>query len=297
MTKRLDRSLWLSLLVGGALAIGPTALAQDDIPPPPDEDSAKPAKDDKVPDGPSDDKKADDKRPETPVASEEAAEPSQAAATESAAQQTLESDETIYVVEAVPHLIGNHFELSPQFLMSFNDRFTNHYGFLVAAMYHLRQNVGVELSGGYLFGFPSEVTNEIKEKGRLGPEMVDLYDLTWVATANVQWSPIYGKASVLDFALGQYSLYFSVGTGLTGLALKRAYDAPNEYYKLDYPFSFTSTIGGGLRMYFTDWFGARIEVRDYVQANMVDKKITNLDVSYFDVQNYYMLHIGATFLF
>lgn len=291
------RSVWPSLLVGVALALGPgRARAQEEIPPPPDEEPAKPAQEEPVPAGP-DDSKPDDQRPGQPVASEEAAQPSQAAASESAAQQTLESDETIYVVEAVPHLIGGHFEVSPQFLMSFNDRFTNHYGFLVAGMYHLRQNVGVELAGGYLFGFPSEVTNEIKDKARLSPEVVDLYALTWVATANVQWSPIYGKANVLDWVLGQYSLYFSVGLGATGLSLERYFDAPGEQYKLDYPFSFTSTIGGGLRMYFTDWLGARIEVRDYVQANMVDKSITNFDITYFDVQNYYMLHVGVTFLF
>ncbi|MFH1810988.1 MAG: outer membrane beta-barrel domain-containing protein [Pseudomonadota bacterium] len=297
MTNRMPvlTKTWLPVLLAIALALPGAVRAQDDdfIPPPPDEGDSSPAA---VPEGPGEEP-ATPAAPREMVESEEAASPSQDRAPESAAKQDLESDETIYVIQKKANIIGGHFELSPQFVLSFNDRFTNHYGFMVAAMYHLRENVGVELAGGYLFGFPSEITSEIREKGRLAPEPVDLYALTWVATANVQWSPIYGKVSVLDLALGHYSLYFSVGTGMTGLALERYFDAPGQQYELAWPFAFTSTIGAGLRVYFLDWLGARIEVRDYVQANMVDKEITNFSFTYFDVQNYYMLQAGVTFIF
>ncbi len=292
---RKPTALWPVALLSLCLLLPATGLAQDDfIPPPPDEDE--PAAVDPVPEPPGDVPAPPPEEREV-VESEEEAMPSQNSAPESAAQQTLESDETIYVIEDKPNLIGGRFELSPQFVLSFNDRFTNHYGVMVTAMYHLRENMGVELAGGYFFGFPSEITNEIREKGRLAPEPVDLYALTWVATANVQWSPIYGKVSVLDMALGQYSMYFSVGSGVSGLSLERYFDAPGEQYELDWPLAFTSTIGAGLRVYFLDWLGARLEVRDYVQANMVDKDITSFPFTYFDVQNYFMIQAGATFIF
>lgn len=306
-TKNALRTALLPLMLVGLLLVPVAAQAQDDLPPPPDDGEvlAPPPDDgDDIPAPPADEEKSavqtenGDKSEKREVTdSEQPAQPQTTGQGESAAQQNLTSDETIYVIEDKPYLTGGHFELSPQLVMSFNDRFTNHYGFLMTGMYHLRENVGVELAGGYLFGLPSEITNEIREKGRLAPEPVDLYALTWVATADVQWSPIYGKVSVLDMALGQYSMYFSVGAGMTGLSLERYFDAPGEHYELDWPMAFTSTVGAGLRVYFLDWLGARIEVRDYVQANSVDKTISKLQLSYFDVQNYYMLQAGATFLF
>ena len=304
--KTFIRSAMLPLAAAMIVGLTPVAgLAQDEeLPPPPDDEEELPAPpaDDGIPSGPGDEATAEEAtadavRPSEPVESEVEAMPTQEGAAESAAQQTLESDETIYVIENKPYIMGGRFELAPQFVMSFNDRFTNHYGFLVSAMYHLRENVGIELAGGYMFGFPSEITNEIKEKGRLAPEPVDLYALTWVAMGNVQWTPIYGKVSVLDLVLGHYGLYFSVGTGLTGLQLERYFDAPGQVYDLPLPLAFTSTIGGGLRFYFLDWLGARIEIRDYVQANSVAKEITNFPFSYFDVQNYYMIQMGVSFIF
>lgn len=309
-TNRLGIALWTT----GALSLmllAPQTRAQDeDLPPPPDEFSepAEPSSDDDVPtppDEPEEAPEADDtdERPDEPVDSEEATEPSQEDAHESAAQQTLESDETIYVVEEKAYTIGGKFEITPQLVLSFNDRFTNHYGGMITGMYHLRENVGVELAAGYLVGVASEITNEIREKGRLAPEPVDLYALTWIATTNVQWSPIYGKVSVLDLVLGHYSLYFSVGTGVTGLQLERYFDQPGTQYELPMPVAFTSTIGGGLRIYFLDWLGARIEIRDYVQANAVAKDVdSDKDEDfpqgpYFDVQNYYMIQIGTSFIF
>ena len=301
------RTALLPFLFAGLAAVPATALAQDDLPPPPDDGEVlapPPDEADDVPAAPADnesevintDSGAKVKKREVED-SEQPAQPKTKGKAESADQQDLKSDETIYVIEDKPFLTGGHFEFSPQLVMSFNDRFTNHYGFLFTGMYYLRENVGVQLSGGYLFGFPSEITNEIREKGRLAPEPVDLYSLTWTTTADVQWSPIYGKVSVLDMVLGQYSMYFSVGAGMTGLSLERYFDSPGDHYKLDWPMAFTSTVGVGLRVFFLDWLGARVEIRDYVQANTVDKTITNFPTSYFDVQNYYMLQAGATFLF
>lgn len=299
----LRTTFWMPLLCVGLLLSAGNSWAQDELPPPPDDGDViapPPDGDNDLPSPPGDEpseSSADSDASRPVVDSEEPAKPQAVGTAESAAVQDLASDETIYVIEDKPYLAGGHFEVSPQLVMSFNDRFTNHYGLLLTGMYHLRENVGVELAGGYLFGLPSEITNEIREKGRLAPEPVDLYSLTWVATGNVQWSPIYGKVSVLDMALGQYSMYFSVGAGVTGLSLERYFDAPGEQYELDWPLSFTSTVGAGLRVYFTDWLGARIELRDYVQANTVGKDITNFSYTYFDVQNYYMLQAGATFLF
>jgi hypothetical protein len=159
-----------------------------------------------------------------PVASGGEKDDSGAAGGDAPAKKAEEEDvsdvQTIYVIQVKPRLVAGSFEFSPQFAQSINDRFTTHTGFIVSGIYHLKENVAFELAGGYLWGRDTDMTVEIRQKERLAPELVQLYRLTWLATADLQWSPIYGKVSLHDLILGQFNIYLSVGAGATGLQLE-----------------------------------------------------------------------------
>lgn len=228
--------------------------------------------------------------------------------------------QTIYAVQGKQRLVAGSFELAPQLAFSINDRFTSHTGLLLSGIYHLKENVAVEVSGGGFFwwddpfgatdagprlgGRDTEMTIEIRNKERLAPELVQLYRLTWFTTADLQWSPVYGKVAVQGLQLGQFNLYLSVGAGVTGLQLE---DQQNlgSFLRLPGPLgadvgpmSLTTTFGGGLRFYFGDWFGVRFEVRDYVNAlSVLTQDVSSEAFSTFDVTNTVLAQAGVSFIF
>jgi outer membrane beta-barrel protein len=230
------------------------------------------------------------------------------------------SDQTIYVIQSKPRLVKGSFEFSPQFAQSVNDRFTSHTGLLLSGLYHLQENVAFELSVGGFFwwddpfgandrgprlgGRDTDMTVEIRQKERLAPELVQLYRLTWMANANLQWSPIYGKVAVHGVQLGQFNLYLSVGAGVTGLQLENQ-QALGEYYALSGPLgpdvgpmALTTSFGGGLRFYFGDHFGIRFEIRDYVNAlSVMQSEVSSEPFSTFDVSNTVLAQVGVSFIF
>jgi outer membrane beta-barrel protein len=244
-----------------------------------------------------------------------------APAGDGAAESGSDADlQTIFVIQSKPRLVGGSFEFAPQIAQSVNDRFTSHTGLILSGIYHLKENVAFELSiGGFFWwdnpggandrgprmgGRDTEMTVEIRQKERLAPELVQLYRLTWLTTADLQWSPVYGKVSVHDVQLGQFNVYLSVGAGITGLQLENQ-QALGEFYQLPGPLgpeigpmTLTTTIGGGLRFYFGRYFGVRLEIRDYVNAlSVLQQDVTSEPFSTFDVTNTVLAQLGASFIF
>ncbi|MBI5495147.1 MAG: outer membrane beta-barrel domain-containing protein [Deltaproteobacteria bacterium] len=289
-----------------------SARADDDLPPPPDEETApsKPSRsrtveaEDEPPPPPPDEDAAPKPKPK-PKAAEKPAE-------DGKSKTNLGQDETIYVVQRKPVSVKYAFELSPQIMQSVNDRFTVHTGVGMSGLFHFRENFALQLTAGFLVGRDTSLTKEIREKESLKPELVQLTDHTWFLTTDLQWSPLYGKVSILDFVLGQFSVYVSIGGGLMGnrlrnqfkpnatpITMKEGSPTYNEDWVIAYdpiyenpvntndplvgdsdgPFrvlglpQITTTIGGGIRFYLFDWLGFRLEVRDYVQANRVNHRI------------------------
>lgn len=228
-------------------------------------------------------------------------------------------EETVYVVQGKPFLMQGKFEIAPQIAQSVNDSFTSHTGLLLSGIYHLKENVAFELAGGAfgwwdvggprLGGRDSELTVELREKESLAPERVKLYQFPWVVAADAQWSPFYGKVSFQDFALGQFNLYLSVGASVFGLQLESLTQNGVQKAYVDLPPTFgalpamalSTTFGGGLRFYFTEWLGVRLEVRDYVIPLSVhdagENRIEDADGPSFDVTNLVLGQAGVSFAF
>jgi outer membrane beta-barrel protein len=231
-------------------------------------------------------------------------------------------EETIYVVQGKRFLARGHFELTPQFAWSVNDSFSAHTGMMVSGLYHLKENVALELNVG-VFGWWDEpgvsdprlggrdtaMTTELREKENLAPERVKLYQFPYVISGDLQWSPLYGKVDFHELVLGQFNLYLSVGAGVMGLQLETLTPGvPNKtFVDLNGPFgalppmALTTSFGGGLRFYFTEWLGMRVEVRDYVTPLSVfqsgENAVADADAPSFDVTNTVLAQVGVSFVF
>lgn len=234
------------------------------------------------------------------------------------AEEAAPTEETIFVVQGKPFLVAGKFELSPQIAQSVNDSFTSHTGLLASGIYHLKENVAFELTGGVfgwwdvggprLGGRDSELTVELREKESLAPERVKLYQFPWFLAGDAQWSPLYGKVSVHDIALGQFNLYLSVGAGIFGMQLESLTQNGVQKSYVTLPGSFgvdgvptatlSTSFGGGMRFYFTDWLGVRLEVRDYVlPVSVRETDVDDADGPSFDVTNLVLGQAGVSFIF
>ena len=290
----------LALLSAGVLAMPTAAFAQEDAPA--EEPAAEEPSEEPAADAPSDD-------------------PADKAAAAAPEVESAPVEETIYVVQGKPFLVAGDFELSPQIAQSVNDSFTSHSGLLISGIYHLKENVAFELAAGAfgwwdvggprLGGRDSELTVELREKESLAPERVKLYQFPWLIAGDAQWSPLYGKVSLHDLVLGQFNLYLSVGAAVFGLQLealtqngvtKSYVELPNSLGVLP-AMGLSTTFGGGIRFYFTDWLGVRLEVRDYViplavrEGEAIDGGINDADGPSFDVTNLVLGQAGVSFKF
>ena len=267
-----------------------------------------------VPAGAADDAEAADDE-ETATDTDASPDAGPAADGDAAAVEKPVLEETIFVVQGKPFLAQGRFELTPQFAQSVNDSFTSHTGLMVSGLYHLKENVAVEATVGAfmwvdersgnprLGGRDTDLTVELRQKENLAPERVKLYQFPYLLAANLQWSPMYGKVNIQDFVLGQFNLYLSVGAGIAGLQLETLTPGPasQTFVELTNSIAPTTSFGGGLRFYFTDWLGVRVEVRDYVMPLAVFQSganaIADADAPSFDVTNLILAQLGVSFVF
>lgn len=230
----------------------------------------------------------------------EDAESSEAADTETEGEADqepapAENVQTVYAIQAKQNLVSGSFELAPQFVTSVNDRYRRHVGGILSAIYHVRENFAVELSAGGLYGSATDLTIELRNKASLTPPEARLYQMNALIGADVQWSPVYGKVAIQDMVLGQFNLYFSVGVGAAMMGLEE-FNGSGEQLQLENGgWAPMTTFGGGMRFYFTDWLGVRLEVRDYVQALYTTKAISQAPSS--AISNTLLTQLGVSFLF
>lgn len=208
------------------------------------------------------------------------------------------ADESIYVTQLRSYAKRNHLEITPMFALGLNNRFVNHMGVMLGLSYHVRENFGIELMGGYS-GAPltrfSEATIEIREKENLEAPDAQRSWMGWFAGAAVQWSPFYGKLRLIPGILGDFDFYLLGGFGVVGsmapCKARSAYNgngvdpdqsdvqgisgtcpADDTVAVLPAGLRFAGQFGAGFRIFFAKWFGVRLELRDIIYSEIVYRR-------------------------
>jgi len=171
--------------------------------------------------------------------------------------------------------------------------------------YHIKENFAVELTVGKPFGFYSALVYDVFQYEQLTPEDVDLKLMRFYAAGSLQFSALYGKLELYGMLL-DYDFYAMAGFGFattvepcappgagdcsegqdaTGKGLQRP-ERAGDAMKL------TGNIGGGMRVFFHDMFGLRIEIRDIAYADrvVVPGGVTT------DIRNNLMISLGVAFM-
>jgi outer membrane beta-barrel protein len=217
-------------------------------------------------------------------------------------------DESIYVVQRRAYVKRGSVELTPFFFMTMSNKFSSSLGPGLALVYHPRENLALEISSsvpGVMRSAYSSLIYELNDVERLAPEPVDLKELRYFGAVSLQFSALYGKFDFYGHLI-DYDIYGSAGPAIAttvepcapagqgdcgpdnealGRGLRSPVDSADRY-------KIAASLAGGLRLFFADWIGLRIELRDLVYADRAGEGAANTT----DIRNNIMLIGGLSFL-
>ncbi|MBI5508784.1 MAG: outer membrane beta-barrel domain-containing protein [Deltaproteobacteria bacterium] len=194
------------------------------------------------------------------------------------------ADESIYVVQRRAYSKSRSFEATPFFFTSLNNKFVGHLGPGVALAFHARENLAVEVVSsipGATVGFYSALVDEVYRQESLTPEDVDLKQVSYFGGLALQFSALYGKFEFYGWLI-DYDFYATIG--FAGVSTKETcFPGRDEGCSSDADIStgrglrvpltqgdqwkLAGQMGGGMRFFFSDFLGLRLEIRDIAYAD------------------------------
>ncbi len=172
----------------------------------------------------------------------------------------------------------NRFEFTGAFDISYADKYVEHLGGHASVGFHLFDWLAFEGFGGYLAGDETGIVKNVRQRGKSSgllrtnpgecaqpgcePQLPDMWQTTWFAGADVQWSPIYGKISAVSEYDLNFQLYGRLGGGAEGVQrkLNDSQFSPAEIRP-------NGNYGIGLRLIPWKYVAIRAELVNYVGLN------------------------------
>jgi outer membrane beta-barrel protein len=216
-------------------------------------------------------------------------------------------------------------EFTGMFDFTYADKYVRHYGGHGSIGFHLFDWLAFEVYAGYLGGRETNIADKVRLAGKSNtqlrddpslcatpscePELPDLWQTTWIAGANVQWAPIYGKLSAVSELDMSFQLYGILGGGVEGIRKKlNTPDAAGGPMFEDGGVRPVVNYGLGLRVMPWKWVALRAELRNYTGINPgVPEQSNACDIGYTlqvgqetrcnrDFSNTAMVQLGLSFV-
>ncbi len=217
------------------------------------------------------------------------------------------SDESVYVVQRRAYSKSHRLEVTPTFFTSLSNKYVVYWGPGMSVAWHIRENFAIEINSSIPGVIRRHYSDLVYETLALNLEPIgaDLKQMLWFAALSLQFSALYGKLDLYGH-LVDYDFYVAGGAGLAttveacaptgqngcsgpvgGLPYgeRTPVDTADEVKAL-------GSIAGGMRIFFTDNLGLRLELRDLVFA---DRAVRNQTLTT-DIRNNVFLHFGITLL-
>lgn len=227
------------------------------------------------------------------------------------------------------------FEITPSFTTDTNQQYKHAFGVGGTVVFHFLDYVGVGFEGEYLFNTNTALETQVRKavgteanlrypggyktpgpNPTLAQHDQRVLGINATMSAFVQVTPFAGKFSLFSAAFARYDLYAKGGLGLVNYVQSSKPTAdqsqnaktctgtvcdPNIQNTSIYTgLKVGGMIGVGVHLYFTDWLGLQLELRDYiVKADRGggdvngDRRLTNSDAT---TQNNIFFTAGLTFV-
>jgi outer membrane beta-barrel protein len=227
------------------------------------------------------------------------------------------------VLQKRDYSVKNKLEISLFGGLSVDDIFTQHYAGTLAVDYHIDEAFALELMwmsckipfymGDAVTGSdPTEYQvpgnkewirfghgytdayEEVHTDAQLSPSNADLAMISNYFGLNVQFSPIYGKWTVFNRALGHADFYLTAGGGVATTEYQKA----NENW-VDTGTYFVGNFGLGFRIFLARWLAIRLDVRDFTFAARVKGDAGSATAAPVEtkIRNTLFVMLGVSFLF
>lgn len=162
--------------------------------------------------------------------------------------------------------------------MQVNGKFTQHFGTMGSFVYHLQENFGLQISGGYnWYNTESSFNGELVEKFRVEAQAATSLLWTWGVMGGVEVSPLYGKFAIFEGVLAHFSFVLNGGVGAGGTRHQlrpsnvRSDGTVTDASYGDTGIRFMGSLGAGFRLQLGERFALRLEVRDVVYTARMER--------------------------
>ncbi|MCA1827620.1 MAG: outer membrane beta-barrel domain-containing protein [Myxococcales bacterium] len=180
----------------------------------------------------------------------------------------------IHVLEKRPFTEAGRWELSFFGAAQVNPKFTVHAGFSAEVAYHIRENLAAQLGASF---FPiaqqSTLSEELLTKANEAPDSAEAFLLQGDVVGGLELMPIYGKLNVFDGKILRLGVYLNAALGVakTRLQLRPSTDPRTGRSYGDTGFRPMASLGAGLRVFVTERFTVRLELRDLAYSGYVSQ--------------------------
>jgi outer membrane beta-barrel protein len=180
----------------------------------------------------------------------------------------------IHVLEKRPFTEAGRWELTLFGQTQVNPKFTVHAGVSVELAYHLRENLAAQLGVAYFpLAVQSTLSEELLTKASLAPETAEAFLLRADAVAGLELMPVYGKLNLFDGKILRLGIYLNAGLGVakTRLQLRPSSDPITGRSFGDTGFRPMGSLGVGMRVFVSEQFTVRLELRDLAYSGYVSQ--------------------------
>jgi outer membrane beta-barrel protein len=178
----------------------------------------------------------------------------------------------VYAVQQQYVMKAQRFEIQPYFAFTLNDQFVSHDAPGLALNYYITQVLAVGLNGNSYQGLNSDSDFNFQNR-RAARIAVPLNNYQLSGDVNFTYVPMYGKFAGFGDFIFNYDAFLEGGVGLIRTEPIAVIDPDNRKFTWNNLVNFD--VGIGLRIFFTRWLAAVLEVRDI----MFFDKIENLQVA------------------
>ncbi len=199
-------------------------------------------------------------------------------------ERDITQDDRVKAVQRKLYIKRGRFELAPYFVFNVNDAFYNKFGGAIRAAFYPADSFA--LSARFTL-MRTLSTDDVRTAKQILQSQIYFSVPYWMATANAEFSPFYGKVAFANSIL-HLDGYVTVGGGVVYTATTGTKDA-----------SLPGNVNRGINPAFDLGFGLRFIVKDFFAINLGLENTTYIDqptgTTKGITQNVMLLQAGVSF--
>lgn len=157
---------------------------------------------------------------------------------------------------------STRFEITPHAGLTLNDAFRRNYVFGAGFQYHLTNEFGLGLSGGFapLHGNTDLANNIELVAPSSALDDISYSQVQWLADLTLSYVPIFGKFSVFKSVTFPYDFHLNGGLSLVNEVGVAAVDGGNVDSEIE-GIRPGGVIGGGVRLFLSDMISLNVDLK------------------------------------